>query len=267
MTSFSERYGHQRPDAEITVRNDAPEGLREAVVTIAYGAGLQPSDVRSIVCQVLLRTADRNNWSNFPNIDGEVRDHLRDCLWFEVYDVVEGIAGYLQRHPRQTSDHKQASAVFDEQLNRFFRREGIGWQLVQGRLEMRGTEAFELAVRQGRDELWAAGKATAATELHEAIQDLSRRPDPEITGAVQHAVAALECIAREKTGGKETLGALIQRNRSLFPAPLDKAVEQVYGFASNQGRHLFEGRRPEFEEAELVVGLSGVLCRYLSRRT
>lgn len=169
------------------MRNDAPERLREAVVTIAYCACLEPSDVRSIVCQVLLRAADRNNWSNFPNIDVEVRDNLRDCLWFDVYDVVEGIAGYLQQHPRQTSDHKQASAVFDEQLNRFFRREGIGWQLVQGRLEMRGTEAFELAVRQGRDELWAAGKTTAATELHEAIQDMSRRPDPEITGAVQHA--------------------------------------------------------------------------------
>lgn len=266
MATFSERQGLYRPDAEITVRNDAPEELRDAVATIAYAAGLKPSDLRSVVCQVAMTAPDRSNWSEYPNIDGEARDHLRGLPWFEVYDIIEAIADFLQRYPRAGQDQRLGSAVFEEQLNRFFRLRGIGWQLVHGRIEMRGSEAFEAAVRHGRDELRYQGKTTAANELHEAIQDLSRRPEAEVTGAIQHAMAALECIARDKAVSKDTLGFLIQRNPDLFPKPLDKAVELIWGYGSNQGRHLMEGKDPAFEEAELIVGLSGVLCRYLTRK-
>ena len=87
-----------------------------------------------------------------------------------------------------------------------------------------------------------------------------------MTGAIQHAMAALECIARDKAFSKDTLGLLIQRNPDLFPKPLDKAIELIWGFGSNQGRHLMEGKTPAFDEAELIVGLSGVLCRYLTRK-
>ena len=266
MAIFSERQGLSRPDAEITVRNDAPDDLRDAAATIAYTAGLKPSDLRGIVCQVVMTAPNRNNWSEYPNIDGEARDYLRDAPWFEVYDIIEAITAFLRRHPRAGQDQRPGFAVFEEQLNRFFRRRGIGWQLVHDRIEMRGSEAFEAAVRQGRDALRSQGKTTAANELHEAIQDLSRRPEAEVTGAIQHAMAALECIARDKALSKDTLGQLIQRNPDLFPKPLDKAVELIWGFGSNQGRHLMEGKAPAFDEAELIVGLSGVLCRYLTRK-
>jgi len=267
MATFSERQGLSRPDAEITVRNDAPDELREAVASIAYTAGLQPSELRGLVCQIVMVAPDRNNWTEYPNVDLEVHDHLREMPWFEVYDVVEAVADFLRQNIRAGRDGlRLGSQVFEEQLNRFFRVRGIGWQLLQGRIEMRGSEAFEIAVRQGRDELRAQGKITAASELHEALHDLSRRPEAEVTGAIQHAMAALECVARDKAFSKDTLGALIQRNPDLFPKPLDRAVELIWGFGSNQGRHLIEGNAPAFEEAELIVGLSGVLCRYLTRR-
>lgn len=123
-----------------------------------------------------------------------------------------------------------------------------------------------MAVREGRDELWKVGKQTTATELHEALRDLSRRPNPELTGAIQHGIAALECLSKDLTGSKDTLGTLVKNNPALFPSPLGDAISKVYGFASNNGRHLNEGGEPSFEEAELVVGLSGVLCRYLGRK-
>ena len=57
--------------------------------------------------------------------------------------------------------------------------------------------------------------------------DLSRRPNPDITGAIQHAMAALECIARTVCGdGSSTLGALLKRNPDLIPKPLNEAVEK-----------------------------------------
>lgn len=257
MTTFSTRQGLSRPDGEITIRQDAPSDMRETLVSVAHRCGFKPSTLRDVLCGILYRAPDRGNWSEFPNIDSEVRDLLEDCEWFEVYDFVEALANLSGG----------AAASFGEEVNRYFRIAGIGWQLVAGRLEMRGTEVFEQAVRQGQQELHRQGRRTAAGELHEAIQDLSRRPNPEITGAIQHAMAALECVARDAGASKETLGDLVRRNPNLFPRPIDQIVEKAWGYTSNFGRHLQEGRSPEFEEAELMVGISGVLCRYLARRT
>jgi len=75
-------------------------------------------------------------------------------------------------------------------------------------------------------------------------------------------------VAREVTGARSlTLGALIGRNRDVIPPPLDKAVESIWGYSSEQGRHLREGREPGFEEAELLVGLSASLGTYLARKS
>lgn len=266
MTSFSERQGYGHPDAEISIREDAPMELRQAIPSLCYKGtvGLKPNALRSIVCEALFKSPDRNNWSE-PNVVGEVQDLVESCAWFEVYDIIEAIYAAVLNRRYPVADFSSHMA-FEADVNRAFRRFGIGWQLAHGRIEMRGTEAFELAVRQGRDDLWNAGKTTAANELHEAIRDLSRRPHPELTGAIQHAIAALECVARDTCGSKDTLGDLVQRNPNLFPRPVDDIVKKAWGWTSNYGRHLQEGQPPSFEEAELMVGVSGVLCRYVARK-
>jgi hypothetical protein len=256
MNSFSRRQGLTRPDAEIHIRNDAPQVVRDAVIQIAYKCGLVPSDLRSSLCALLFRIPDKGNWTQFPNINSEVQSLIKDCEWFEVYDLIEELA-------RKFGSRGQD---FSDEMNRFFRITGVGWQLVDNQVEMRGNEVFETAVRHGQVELRQQGRMTAANEIHEALNDLSRRPVPEITGAIQHGMAALECVARDVTGSKDTLGQLVQRNSGIFPPPIDQIVEKAWGYTSNYGRHLTEGQPPQFEEAELIVGISGVLCRYLSRR-
>lgn len=256
MDRFSSRHGYSRPDSEITIRHDAPTELRDALVTIAYRCGFKPTGLRKLLCEILFRGPDLNNWTEFPNVDGEVRQLLEDLEWYEVYDFIEALVGI--------GNHSEAP--LEDELNRCFRRMGVGWQLIHGRLEVRGSEAFEITVRHGVQQLQHQGRTTAAGELHEALHDLSRRPDPEVTGAIQHALAALECVARDVCGSKETLGDLVRRNPGLFPRPVDEIVSKAWGYTSNFGRHLEEGRLPQFDEAELMVGLSGALCRYLTRR-
>jgi hypothetical protein len=97
--------------------------------------------------------------------------------------------------------------------------------------------------------------------------DLSRRPAPDVTGAIQHALAALECVARDATGERSaTLGKILARNPYLVPSPLNTALDKLWGFASEQGRHLREGREPTYDDAELAVQVVSVVARYLSRR-
>lgn len=94
---------------------------------------------------------------------------------------------------------------------------------------------------------------------------MSRRPNPDLSGAVQHAMAALECVARQATGDPQsTFGAIVKHNPGLFPRPLDEAVAKCWGFSSETARHAREERELDYGEAQLVVGLSATLTTYLT---
>ena len=258
--SFSRRHGfYQSKEKEIRVRHDAPYELRGVIVDIAYGSDFKPKTLRPLVCRALRKRPDtNNNWSEYPNIDEEIRNLLDECEWYRIYDVIEEI--YRGAAPYQAEK-------FEQEVNSYFREEGIGWQLTSGKIEVRGEEGFESTLIDAHLTLVEGGLQTASKEIHEAIGDLSRRPDPDITGAIQHSMAALECVARDVCGDpKATLGKLLGRFKGLIPKPLDTAIEKVWGFASEMGRHLQEGRAPEFEEAELVLRLCASVSSYLVKK-
>ena len=265
--NFSARLGFTGPEPEVSVTHDAPYDLRGVLVDIAYECDLDPHSMRSIVCGVLRVRANEGNWSAFPNVDGEVRQLLDGCAWNEVYDVIEATYQSLVRALKQRSEERPNPARFAEEINRYFRKKGIGWQLVDGELRVRGEQAFERAMVEATATLDAKGQKTAAAEIREALHDLSRRPDPDRTGALQHGVAALECVMREACGDpKATLGTLLSRHKGMIPPPLDQGVEKIWGFASEQGRHLQEGREPEAAEAELAVHVAAAVATYLGKK-
>ena len=71
--SFSRRHGYSAPAKEITVREDAPEGLRFVVLQTARDLEWSPTPLRGIVCKVLRVRPDPGNWSEYPNIWVEVQ--------------------------------------------------------------------------------------------------------------------------------------------------------------------------------------------------
>ena len=92
---FSARHGVESEEAEITVREDAPAGLRAAFVQIAYESGLSPTQLRQIICRVLRVEPEDWNWSDFPNVDEEGRRRVGECAWSEVYDLIEAVGQAL----------------------------------------------------------------------------------------------------------------------------------------------------------------------------
>lgn len=257
--TFSKRFGHySMNEKEITVREDAPYGLRRFIPTAFYELKKEPSDLRAIVCRVLRVPPDNNNWSEFPNIDGEVNQLLEDCDWFIVYDIIEVIISKLKPAEKEQ---------FSNEINEYFTTNGIGWKIVNEQIETRGDEVFETSVKNVVKVLETAQLKTAKTEIKEAINDLSRRPHPDITGAIQHSLACLECVTREFTGDtKSTLGDLMKKFPGAIPSPLDQAVTKIWGFTSEQGRHLREGQNPEYLEAELVVEVTAAISTYLGKK-
>ena len=265
---FSDRQGYRPPAAQITIREDAPSKLRGAIPLIAEHAGMMPSAIRRVICGVLLVVPDRGNWSEYPNIWEEVVQLMEDAEWYEVYDIAEALYAELDPHPDITALHgwdkaHQSADEFERRLNDFFVNNGIGWELRDGRITHRGSEAFARSTHEIPDRLEESGFQRAANEMREALTDISRRPEPDITGAVQHAIAALEATAREVAGQpKLTLGKLV--SRLGLPAPLDQAVEKLWGYASEYARHIREGQAVDHAEAELIVAVAGALCAFLA---
>jgi hypothetical protein len=260
--SFSRRHGLVDDEPEISIREDAPEDFRYFLLSAAQGSlGLSPRIVREIVCDVLRRRPDASNWSEYPNIWGEVEELSYGCEWYRVYDIVEAIFAYLVRN-----DGTRA-ALWESSFNDLCREKGIGWKLEDGLVQSRGDDAFEIAASQASKCLGASSLVTAKSELAEAFRDLSRRPSPDLSGAVHHALASLECVARDIVGDqKATLGEIIKRNPGIVPRPLDDAVAKVWGYSSENARHGRENRKLDLEEAQLIVGLAAVLAGYLVQK-
>jgi len=261
---FSKRNRFTKPK-DITIREDAPQGLRYFVLDTARELGRGPSSLRSTICRVLRTRPDPGNWSEYPNIWSEVEELMYGCDWFKVYDIIEALHASFAECDENSGEEN--AVLFAEAVNGFFVEEGIGWQLADGQIITRGTEAFEAVVKDSTAALEATDRPTAAKHLHEALQDLSRRPEPDLPGAIYHSMGALECVARDlATDAKATLGEILKRHPGLLPKPLDTALSQVWGYASNEARHVEEGREPSREEAELVVGLSAAIAGYLARK-
>jgi AbiJ N-terminal domain 4 len=257
---FSRRHGF-RARVPITVREDAPATLRAGLLGILDDMGFSYSGMRDLICPVLHEFPNPNNWSEVPNIRDEVYSLVQNCDWFRIYDIAE--AAY------QHFVINNQAANYAGHLNALFEDLGIGWQMLDGQIVTRGDQEFEIAVAHAAVQIEAAGLRTAKSELDEARADLSRRPEPDLTGTVQHCVAALECVARTVSGDdRATLGEIIQRHAAEIgiPRPLDIAIERMWGYASEMARHLREGRVPAREEAEFLLSVSASIIAYLLQK-
>ncbi|MCC2625268.1 MAG: hypothetical protein K0R14_1141 [Burkholderiales bacterium] len=254
---FSERHGfNQHVEPEITIRNEGNSELNGVIVQLALDCGMQIKNLRSLICNLLMKRKDENNYG-YDYVYNEVICLIDNAQWYEVYDIIEKINAELN------------SNDFMQRINKYFIKHGIGWQLVNGIIKTRAPEALEQIISQSLNLLDNSniGYQTTYKELHKAISNLSIRPEADITGAIQHSMAALECLMRDLTGDtKSTLGVILNKdnkNAKTIPTPLNKAIEYLWGYASNHGRHLNEGRNPTYEEAQLTVGICATTITYL----
>ena len=245
--SFSRRNRYLGAAKEITIREDAPESVRVTFLECARELGYNPSLLREVICKVLRVRPDPDNWSEYPNIWFEVEGFVYHCEWFKVYDIIEQL--YLRFMESDSYSNSNSAAKFTDELNACFIEEGIGWKLVSGQVVSRGSETFEAAVTGATKALEDSVRSTAASHLAFSLQALSIRPSANCAGAIYHAMGALKAVARDLVGDPSaTLGQLVKRNPGLLPRPLDSALAKIWGYASNEARHVREGHDPCFRE-------------------
>lgn len=263
MAGFSERHGIQTPDAPITIRYEAPDNFREAVIAFAYRVGHSANGLRDLLCDMLGAFPDRNNWSE-PNVASEVETRICDAPWNSVYDFAEEIYNDDSRNFRLEQANR-----YQSDLNKFFRQHGFGWQMINGQIEFRGEADVELNLLRAVSHAEEQGLTTIPRAFLLARAALSSRPNPNTRDAINNSVGALEAAARHVSGdASSTLGDLVKFQPNLFPGALRRMVEGLWGFASEEARHVSEGREPRLEDAELLVGIAASITTYvLSRGT
>lgn len=266
LSVFSIRHGYaaSESDSEITIREEAPTGVRTTIIEISAKATGDYDDLLWLAARL-----GKKSWQPPDATTGaqprlQLLEKVFQCSWYRVYDFVEMVYEHLSssRNPSAA----ETAEEFQSNINSYFRSAGVGWQLVEGQLVARGPEAFEAAVSSAKQTL--RQRPTTRTHLHESLLALSRRPTPNLSGAVYHAMGALECLSRDMTGdSKATLGEILKRHPELVPKPLDSALSQIWGFASNEARHVLEGKEPSREETELIVGLAASVVSYLDKKS
>ena len=264
---FSRRLGSFRNDPPITVREDAPPGLR--TVISAYVEAFDVSNVALLKrIQKILGVQESSLYGGrYGTSSKRIANALEKCAWDHVYDIIEETYQQLVDRNLITNRFGQAEQ-FADTINEYFRRQGIGYQLVDGAIQHRGDDASEQAVRQALEETERSGLDIAHREIAEALEDLSKRPQPDLTGAITHSITALEIVAREVASDQNaTLGKILNDNPDMFPKPLNQSVEKMWGYASQYGRHVSEGKEPTYDEAELVVHHSAAAATYLVRKS
>jgi hypothetical protein len=289
MPVFSKRRGYD-PPKEIAFREELPANLRPPIIEIV-GRYFSDADVKEAIEKLLdpyglepsklaaLETPTCPPNQSVAPASGS-KAYLLNCPWFQVYDVIEHVLGPLEFYESEfmndPADPEATSRAFPfrQEINTYFTYAGIGWQLVDGEFVTRGDEAFEHTLQGAAKEL--VDRPTTQTRIQEALRDLSRRPKPDLAGAISHAFAALESVIGDiiytpeetRQSRRHTFGAFLKKHSDLFPSEeIKSGFESLWTYANNEGsRHAKEGIEPERDEAELIVSLAAGLVTYLNRK-
>ena len=199
---------HENPPPKpfVMIREAAPSALRDLVIQLAYDAGLRPAASLEILCKNILGIPKLGTAGQFADIDREVRNLIRQAAWWHVYDFVEMVCDTIKQAEGSSGagTTRETFKGLTQQLNDALRQNNLGWQLVDGKVQIRGPEFFEEAVQKALTVLSHMGHPSACSEIQQAIADLSQRPDPDLAGAIHHASVALDVVARDVTGGSAT---------------------------------------------------------------
>ncbi len=288
---FAGRHGFTRPKP-ITYHEELPTPLVAAAVRILC-EHMRAEYLRE-TCEKFFdpyRTVGRFYKSANPLVD------LSTLCWYELYSLIEHVAeelidddtGTLTRlshelstplpppfdgmvpssrvdDPSYDSDQELRAPRFGRAINDFFVHEGIGWQLDgEGKVVTRGDENFTESVEGAISKLDDTGRPTAAQHLKASRQALSERPKPDTAGAVSRATSAVECVLHDITGESMTLGKYLSAYPGLFHPALQKGLDGIYGYASDDGaRHGKEGTLPTPEAARFVVATCSSICTLLA---
>ncbi|MGH8057224.1 MAG: AbiJ-NTD4 domain-containing protein, partial [Candidatus Entotheonellia bacterium] len=138
-----------------------------------------------------------------------LRDCFFECVWYEVYDLIEFVA---QNHPQESRNEQ-----FMQDCNTFLEREVSAYRFVNARIVRIVSEEEITAV----EEALRVRVPPVREHLDRALQMLSDRHHPDYRNSIKESVSAVEALVKTVTkSDKRTLGSLLrdlERQGKLHP--------------------------------------------------
>lgn len=261
---FSVRHGFKHKYSN-TIYDDAPESIRVGLRQILAQMGFDTSHKqRQIICQVLRRRPDENNWSDAP-VSAEVDDLIHGLEWYEFYDLCEKIARLAEiKEVGYVSGTYES--IFANKLNKLFQEESIGYHMMDSYIEKIGSEEFKEATETGL-KLLQDPKFRIPSEQYEKALSFRNGFPPDYPNAVKEAVNAVEGtlqVAANRPG--VAAPTILTDLNPRLPSHIERIVKEIYGFgsAAQGARHAGVGGYPSSaEEAEFIIHISAAAIKYI----
>lgn len=265
--SFSKRMGLQIGRETIQL-NSMDESLRIALYNYLHElfhdgwydrhgdeGGVAHLAAHSVWTNFWRRAADEFPDSPY-NFVTALKGNLLKGYWYRAYDLLE----FLMTETALPIDFGA--------LNRILERDMSGYR-IRDNLVIPVSDSSELTALD--DALALRDRFKSAREhLHNALQQLAQKPDPDCRNAITEAVSAVESAARVVSGNlKATLADALKaldKNGKVHPA-LKDAWLKLYGYTSDeQGlRHaMTEESAVDFPTAKYMVVSCAAFVNLLS---
>ncbi|WP_458071775.1 AbiJ-NTD4 domain-containing protein [Rhodanobacter sp. BL-MT-08] len=211
----------------------------------------------------------RQLWFNFfklridsrPEYGFEILDQIRKYFfsskWYEVYDFIEFVV-QTYKIPGLT-----------ELINDVLERELSGFRLIDGLF----TPVSDASEREAIENALAPGPfAGVQAHLHQALQLLANRDQPDYRNSIKESVSAIESAVCELSNNpKATLGdglKILERSGKLHNA-LRNGFSAIYGYTSDADgiRHaMLEETALDEADAKFFLVSSAAFINYLKAK-
>lgn len=263
---FSERYGY-RPVRESLQVDSMSSELRNSLwsvlqLNVWVQFGHDPLRYYSTYVQEL----STSFWLDYfkkpidtlPNYASQIVDAVREyffaCEWYEVYDVLEFVAGNFSPARRLA-----------QLSNSILQREASAYRFVNGLI----TPITDTAEINEIDQALAGPTDPVRIHLRRSLELLSDKANPDYRNSIKEAISGVESLVISVVGQRGTLGQLIKRLEdeiALHPA-LRTAFSSLYGYTSNQDgiRHaILDAKDITFEDAKFFLVVCSAFANFVS---
>lgn len=274
---FSERYKirPKRQEREY-VYNKVPFSVREGLMTIIKHFEHKSTTHSYRSLHEPWRKYLRILPETYSDYASRLEDIILNCEWNEFYDLCDVTYNfYRETHTLFSMVSGVRDTIADEftlELNNLLDREGMGYQMREGKIERIGASFTDQEVAKARILLGDSAFEGPEEQFDKAIGFLNQRPDADPLNCIKEAVGAVEGIARILTGEHtDDLKKIIQKitANGMIPKPLNQTFEKVYAYRGNLpgvAHGQIEKANASIEEAEFTLGMCASMIIYLAKK-
>ena len=197
---------------------------------------------------------DRENWSDYPNIEDEVVFLLATDPWYKFFDALERISHFLP---------EEKHSAYYERMNALFADEHIGYRFESSSIVRVGTEEFHEVVRVAQHSLLGERFAEPRRQFERA-QEFRNMLPADWANATKEAANSVEAVLQViYNRPSATLTNIVNED---FPAEVPGNIKKLFRALYGQGsgtvgaRHAsIGGIEPTGPRAELAIHLAAAL--------